>query len=227
MIPIIQLPSARIKVFSPDTPVETFSDLPNAYVQYQPLFVDQEKEIIIRNGQPCNPLLTIPLQIDRFFKRNDPKTDKYVKMITESIRDMAERPQWKLEFGAGRLEVGPLSNQLKTYSRMTSRITHGIIHLPGGQREQCNFMQLSLDREAYFATLTEGQPLDKANEKHAITGRITTFDREMRCVVNHPYTDLRQFFTKNRINEFIMDRIFNQFPWMIKHHLVSDLELDM
>lgn len=232
-IPFVQLPFARIRVITGEHQVNSFMDLPNTTAKWT-LSPQQSGATIYPSMSQY--VKRVHLQVDRLFRRNDPKTSTYVKKIVEAVEDLSQRSQWQEEYGAGKLDVSHLRSAMNNYQRGVDRVTAGFEVIKDGGRIQRNFLHLNMERDTYFSTITQ-EEAEKARNNltfagrqqghNAIVGTAVVFGEETPVVVGHPYVDLRKHFGYDKIEDAVQLYVLDRFPWMIKHNLFHSLELDL
>ncbi len=234
-IPFIQLPFARIRVVDDNHRVNTFSELPNLAVYWQP---SEGPDVIIRRGVPTYEKKKILMQLDRLYRifetRDKNKLNAYLTDIVESIKGVTESRHWIQEYGPGFLDTHRLRMDLGGQSP-SNRIGVYLARPPGERKIVRNYLHLHLDRTAEFTTRPSSldprpastkAPLIRNTEAFPVRGSVQLFGEEVGFCVSHPLVDLRTYFTDEQIERRILAGVDESFAWMREKDLFSQIQFD-
>ena len=239
-IPFIQLPFARVRFVDESHPVTKFADLPNAYLLWTPS--NAPAQVFIKDGVPHHKVAKtrVLLQIDRLFRRAEARDSNklaaYMKQLADAIKQQTERAHFQEQYGKGVLDMNNLRTLLNQQNAPANRITVSLSNMPSGQRELRNFMNLHLDRLAQFSITSYEDHYAATNNKafagrkddhNAITGVVHALGDDVNFAITHPLVDLRKYFTREQIENRVLDAVDENFPWMRKHNLFHSMELNL
>lgn len=235
----IQMPAFKVRVMDDNPKINTFDDLPNFLIRWKlPDEIYGNKEVGLHTAR-SRMIRPIYLQIDRFYRRSDPKAEKHASDIVNAIKQLVATPRWLEQFGRGTLDTTTFKQSLVKPNTTRSSITSSLVSVPGGQRERRIFIGLGLDREVFFRIVTledyakarDNMAFNKYPNGHGfITGTVNVFGQDMGFVIGHPITPMRTFFDgtdREYIEDTVLDTLDDQFPFLKEHRLFHSMDLNL